>query len=302
MNLQFIADGLIAGSLIGLGAIGVTLTYSILRFSNFSHGDLMAWGAYAAISVLGAIGGLLGTVAPIGRLSFGWPLMLASITAMALIGGMALLLDWALFARLRAKGQSIIVVMASFGASMALRSLLEFTFTSKPEYFSRSIQMAMPLGLGIRATPDQIALLLVTLLLVTGMHLYMSRSQTGREMRAYSQNPALARLVGIDVARIVRATWIIGGALACAAGIMVGILVQIRPLMGLDMLLPMFAAAILGGIGSIPGAAVAGLIIGLSEAATVQFVGAEWRAGVAFVILMAVLLVRPTGLFGVTAR
>jgi len=302
MNLQFIADGLISGSLIGLGAIGVTLTYSILRFSNFAHGDLMAWGAYAALTVLSAISALLGSVAPIGMLSFGWPLVVAALVAMALVGGMALLLDWVLFARLRAKGQSIIVVMASFGASMALRSLLEFSFTSKPEYFSRAIQMALPVGFGIRVTPDQVALLLVTLLLVTAMHLFMSRSQTGREMRAYSQNPALARVVGIDVARIVRATWLIGGALACAAGIMVGILVQIRPLMGLDMLLPMFAAAILGGIGSIPGAVLAGLIIGLSEAAAVQLIGAEWRAGAAFVILMAVLLIRPAGLFGVSER
>jgi branched-chain amino acid transport system permease protein len=302
MNLQFIADGLISGSLIGLGAIGVTLTYSILRFSNFAHGDLMAWGAYAALTVLGAISALLGTVAPIGMLSFGWPLVVAALVAMALVGGMALLLDWVLFARLRAKGQSIIVVMASFGASMALRSLLEFSFTSKPEYFSRAIQMALPVGFGIRVTPDQVAMLLVTLVLVTSMHLFMSRSQTGREMRAYSQNPALARVVGIDVARIVRATWLIGGALACAAGIMVGVLVQIRPLMGLDMLLPMFAAAILGGIGSIPGAVLAGLIIGLSEAAAVQLIGAEWRAGAAFVILMAVLLIRPAGLFGVSER
>lgn len=302
MNLQFIADGLISGSLIGLGAIGVTLTYSILRFSNFAHGDLMAWGAYAALTVLGAISALLGSVTPIGMLSFGWPLVVAALVAMALVGGMALLLDWVLFARLRAKGQSIIVVMASFGASMALRSLLEFSFTSKPEYFSRAIQMALPVGFGIRVTPDQVALLLVTLVLVTAMHLFMLRSQTGREMRAYSQNPALARVVGIDVARIVRATWLIGGALACAAGIMVGILVQIRPLMGLDMLLPMFAAAILGGIGSIPGAVLAGLIIGLSEAAAVQLIGAEWRAGAAFVILMAVLLIRPAGLFGVSER
>ena len=118
----------------------------------------------------------------------------------------------------------------------------------------------------------------------------------------HSAPTSLAQVVGIDVARIVRATWLIGGGLACAAGVMVGILVQIRPLMGLDMLLPMFAAAILGGIGSIPGAVLAGLIIGLSESAAVQLVGAEWRAAVAFVILMGVLLIRPTGLFGVTER
>jgi branched-chain amino acid transport system permease protein len=298
MNLQFLLDGLIAGSMIGLGAIGVTLTYSILRFSNFAHGDFMAWGAYAALAVVGVIGGST----PMGPLSFGWPLLAAMVVAMGLTALLALALDWVLFARLRARGQSIIVVMASFGASMALRSLLEFLFTSSPTYFSRAIQIATPIGLGIRITGDQVALLILTLALVVGMHLFMSRSQRGREMRAYSQNPALARVVGIDVAKVVRATWIIGAALACASGVMVGVLVQIRPMMGLDLLLPIFAAAILGGIGSVPGAVLGGLIIGLSEAAAVQFVGAEWRAAVAFVILMAVLLVRPMGLFGVAER
>lgn len=302
MNLQFIVDGLISGSLIGLGAIGITLTYSILRFSNFAHGDFMAWGAYGTLTVVAAIGALVGTTAPIGALSFGWPLVIAAIAGMILTACLALLLDWLLFARLRDKGQSIIVVMASFGASMALRSLLEFIFTSSPTYFSRGIQMAIPVGFGIRITPDQMVMLAATVILVTAMHLFMSRSQTGREMRAYSQNPALARVVGIDTARVVRATWIIGAALACAAGVMVGILVQIRPLMGLDLLLPMFAAAILGGIGSVPGAVLGGLIIGLSEAAAVQLIGAEWRAAIAFAILMAVLLVRPMGLFGRAER
>jgi branched-chain amino acid transport system permease protein len=302
MNLQFIVDGLISGSLIGLGAIGITLTYSILRFSNFAHGDFMAWGAYGTLSVVAAIGALVGTTAPIGALSFGWPLIAATLIGMILTACLALLLDWLLFARLRDRGQSIIVVMASFGASMALRSLLEFIFTSSPTYFSRGIQMAIPIGFGIRITPDQMVMLATTIILVTAMHLFMQRSQTGREMRAYSQNPSLARVVGIDTARVVRATWIIGAALACAAGVMVGILVQIRPLMGLDLLLPMFAAAILGGIGSVPGAVLGGLIIGLSEAAAVQLIGAEWRAAIAFAILMAVLLVRPMGLFGRAER
>ena len=298
MSLQLLADGLIAGSMIGLGAIGVTLTYSILRFSNFAHGDFMAWGAYAALAVVGVLGGSTA----MKPLSFGLPLLLAMVVAMGLTALLALALDWLLFARLRARGQSIIVVMASFGASMALRSLLEFMFTSRPTYFSRAIQMAMPLGLGIKITADQVALLALTLALVTGMHLFMVRSQRGREMRAYAQNPALAQVVGIDVASVVRATWVIGAALACASGVMVGVLVQIRPLMGLSLLLPIFAAAILGGIGSVPGAVLGGLIIGLSEAAAVQFIGGEWRAAVAFAILMGVLLLRPMGLFGVAER
>ncbi len=302
MNLQFIVDGLLTGSMIGLGAIGVTLTYSILRFSNFAHGDFMAWGTYATLAVVSAIGAIVGKVAPIGPLSFGWPLIVAVIAAMGFTGVLALALDKVLFARLRAKGQSIIVVMASFGASMALRSLLEFLFTSRPAYFSRAIQIAMPIGFGIRITPDQIALLVVTALLVFGVHMLMTKTQTGRSMQALSQNPALARVVGIDVAKVVRVTWLIGGGLACVAGVMIGILVQIRPLMGFDMLLPMFAAAILGGIGSVPGAVLGGLIIGLAEAAAVQLVGAEWRAAISFIILMAVLFIRPIGLFGVRER
>jgi branched-chain amino acid transport system permease protein len=302
MNLQFIVDGLLTGSMVGLGAIGVTLTYSILRFSNFAHGDFMAWGTYATLTVVSAIGAMFGKVAPIGPLSFGWPLIVAVIVGMAFTGLMALVLDMILFARLRAKGQAIIVVMASFGASMALRSLLEFIFTSRPAYFSRAIQIAMPVGFGIRITPDQIVLLLVTAALVLAVHLLITRTQIGRSMQAVSQNAALARVVGIDVAKVVRVTWLLGGSLACVAGVMIGILVQIRPLMGFDMLLPMFAAAILGGIGSVPGAVLGGVIIGLAESGAVQLIGAEWRAAVSFIILMAVLLVRPIGIFGVKER
>jgi branched-chain amino acid transport system permease protein len=189
-------------------------------------------------------------------------------------------------------------VMASFGASMALRSLLEFAFTSRPAYFSRDLQIALPIGLGIRVTPDQIALLGVTAALMIGVHLLLTRTQIGRAMRAVSENPALARVAGVDVARVIRAAWLIGGALACVAGVMLGLLVQIRPFMGFDLLLPMFAAAILGGIGSVPGALAGALIVGVSEAAAVQMIGAEWRAAVAFLLLIGVLLVKPTGLFG----
>jgi len=189
-------------------------------------------------------------------------------------------------------------VMASFGASMALRSLLEFAFTSRPAYFSRDLQIALPIGFGIRVTPDQMALLAITAALMIGVHLLLTRTQIGRAMRAVSENPALARVAGVDVAGVIRAAWLIGGALACVAGVMLGLLVQIRPFMGFDLLLPMFAAAILGGIGSVPGALAGALIVGVSEAAAVQMIGAEWRAAVAFLLLIAVLLIRPTGLFG----
>jgi branched-chain amino acid transport system permease protein len=299
MNLQFIADGLIMGSLIGLGAIGVTLTYSILRFANFAHGEFLAWGTYLTLSLTTGFAAMLGETGTIGQLSFGWPVIAAGAIAAVLTGFLALALDRILFSKLRARGSAIVMVMASFGASMALRSLLEFLFTSQPAYFSRDIQIALPVAFGIRLTPDQIFLLGLTAVLVLTMERFMALSPIGRAMRAVSENPVLARVAGVDVERAIRATWMIGGALACAAGIMLGITVQIRPFMGFDLLLPLFAAAILGGIGSVPGAVLGGLIVGFAEAAAVEVVGADYRAAIAFLILIAVLLVRPSGIFGV---
>lgn len=300
MNLQFVVDGLLIGAMIGLGAIGVTLTYSILRFANFAHGEFIAWGAYATVVGVAAIGFVSGqTMRPIAPFSFGWPLIVAGLVAMALTGLLALALDASLFRLLRKRGTAITMVMASFGASMALRSLLEFIFTSAPVYFSRDLQMSIPLFAGVRVTPDQLLVLALTIVLVAGMFLVMTRTNLGRAMRAVSENPMLATIVGVDVERIVRATWLIGGALACAAGIIIGITVQIRPFMGFDLLLPLFAAAILGGIGSMPGAVIGGLIVGIAEAAAVPLFGAGFRGAVAFVLLIAMLVVRPTGLLGV---
>jgi branched-chain amino acid transport system permease protein len=299
VNLQFVADGLLVGAMIGLGAIGVTLTYAILRFANFAHGEFIAWGAYAALLGAGAIGYLAGGRMPsLGPFSFGWPILLAGMLSMALTGLLALALDLVLFKRLRIRGNAIIMVMASFGASMALRALLEFIFTGEPQYFSRDIQIAIPLGAGIRVTPDQLLTLGLALLLVIAMFLLMTRTTIGRSMRAVAENPMLATVVGVDVAGVIRATWLIGGALAAAAGVMIGVTIQIRPQMGFDLLLPLFAAAILGGIGSMPGAVAGGLIVGLAEAAAVPLVGAGFRGAIAFLILIVVLVVRPTGLFG----
>jgi branched-chain amino acid transport system permease protein len=181
---------------------------------------------------------------------------------------------------------------------MALRSLLEFIFTAQPVYFSREIQIAIPLGLGVRATPDQLLTFGLAMALVAAMFAIMRWTTIGRSMRAVSENPALAAVVGVNVDAVIRATWLLGGALACAAGVMVGITVQVRPYMGFDLLLPLFAAAILGGIGSMPGAVLGGLIVGVAEAAAVPLFGAGYRGAIAFLVLIAVLIVRPTGLFG----
>ena len=299
MNLQFLVDGLVAGTVIGLGAVGVTLTYSILRFANFAHGEFIASGAYLTLSVAGLVGMLAaGTAVPLAPLSVTMSLLIALPIGLGLCGLLALGLDLVLFRPLRKKGETIVAVMASFGASLALRSLLETLFSSRPAYFTRALQIARPLGAGLRATPNQVAVLIVSALVVVGVHLLLTRTRAGRSMRAVSENPELARVGGIDVAAVIRLTWLLGGALAGLAGVVVGLLVQIRPFMGFDLLLPLFAAAILGGIGSVPGAVVGGLLVGLSEAAAVALIGAPWRAAVAFAILIVVLLVRPAGLFG----
>jgi branched-chain amino acid transport system permease protein len=299
MTPQVLVDGLMSGVLIGLGAIGVTLTYSILGFANFAHGEFISFGAYATLLIASGISALIiGSDHAIWQLSISPALIAASLLAMLLTAGLALALDRVLFSRLRGRGAAISIVMASFGASLAIRAALEFAFTSRPAYFSRELQIAKPIGFGLKATPDQIALLVVAAALLLGVHLLITRTQIGRAMRAVSENPALARAAGVDADAVVRFTWAIGGALAAASGVMLGLLVQIRPFMGFDLLLPLFAAAILGGIGSATGAFAGALIIGLGEAITVALAGAEWRAAVAFLVLIAVLIVRPAGLAG----
>lgn len=294
---QILVDGVMAGAMIGLGAIGLTLTYAILRFANFAQGEFITWGAYAALIASAVLGGVLGADS-LGELTFGWRLIAALPIAMVLSGALAVGLDWLVFRRLRRHGTQIVLVIASFGASLALRSLIEFGFGPQPLYYSHDIAMTVALVPGMRATWDQLAILGTALALMAAMHVMMTRTALGRSLRAASENPDLARISGIDVARVIRRIWFIGGAVAAAAGVFLGVTVQVRPYMGFDLLLPLFAAAILGGIGSVPGALAGGMIIGLSEALAVPVFGAQYRAAIAFLVLLAALLLRPRGLFG----
>jgi branched-chain amino acid transport system permease protein len=303
--LQLVADGLIVGSVISLGAVGLTLTYSLLRFANFGHGELLTWGAYLTLAFLGLL--LAGAeMVPIEPFSFGWPLLLALLLALPATAAIALAVDWALFRRLARHGNAITLVIASFGAALALRNLVQFLWGTLPEYYTREIQIAIRflprevLG-GLRITPDQLLVLGLAAVTVVALHLFLTYSTLGRAMRATAMNPSLARLAGADVAKVARATWVIGAVLACIAGVFAGLTGQIRPMMGFDLLLPLFAAAILGGIGNVWGAVIGGLIVGLAESFTVPLLGAEYRAAGSFAVLIAILLLRPTGLFGARA-
>jgi branched-chain amino acid transport system permease protein len=223
------------------------------------------------------------------------------VVSMLLTGAVGVLLDRLLFRPLRRQGAQIVLVIASFGASLALRYGLAFVYGPEPAYYTREIQIAKSVVPGlpaVRATPDQLFVLGLTTVLVVGLHLLLTRTTLGRAMRAVSENPALARVVGVDPQAVARWTWLIGGALAAVAGVFVGLTVQVRPWLGFELLLPLFAATILGGVGSVYGAVLGGLLIGLAEALAVPLVGAEYRAAVAFIVLLAVLLVRPRGLLG----
>jgi branched-chain amino acid transport system permease protein len=300
---QIVADGLIIGSVISLGAIGLSLTVSIIGFSNFSHGELLAWGAYFAFLVATGLTSMQpGLAAPIGPFSFGWGLVMAMVVAAAITGALALALDTVLFKRLR-KQSSITLVIASFGAALVLRNLLLFWQGGVPRYFSQNLQIATPFlprsfwG-GLRFTPDQLLVLALTLATVSALHLFLRYSVLGRSMRATAVNPALAQVTGIDTERVLRSTWMLGGALAAVAGVFAGITVQLRPTMGAELLLPLFAAVILGGIGSVWGAVLGGLLVGLAESASVTLLGAEYRTAAAFIVLIVILLLKPNGLFG----
>ncbi len=297
--LQALVDGLVLSATIVLGAIGITLTFGILRFANFAHGEYLAWGGYFALSVSGALAARLVTIAaPLDPLSFGIPLIVGLAAAIALTVLLALLLDVAVFRFLRRAKVAISTAMGSFGASLVLRNVIILNYGADPEYLVREIQIAIRVWPGVRITPDQILMIVATGLLVVALHLFLTRTRMGKAMRGVRENPELALVSGIDTASVVRTTWVIGAGLAAIGGVFVGLTVQLRPGIGADLLLGFFAAAILGGIGSIYGAVLGGLAIGLTESFSVLLIGPHYRSAISFLVLILILLVRPQGILG----
>lgn len=294
MIAQYAADGIILGATLALGAIGLTLTYNILRFANFAHGEFLTFGAYFALVFVA----LFGAGQAVGPLTFGWRFAAAIAVAVALTAGLALLLDWLLFRVLRRSDIAVALVIASFGASLMLRNVVVFVWGSQPEYYTRTIAIASEVLPGVRMSGNEIFVIAAAALLMLALHLFLSRSKLGKQMRAVSDNPALARVSGIDVRAVIRWTWIVGGGLAAVAGVLFGLTVQISPEMGFNLILPMFAAAILGGVGSIYGAVLGGLIIGLAQSLSVPLIGAAYKPAVAFALMFLILLVYPKGILG----
>lgn len=294
MLAQYVADGIVLGATLALGAIGLTLTYNILRFANFAHGEFLTFGAYFALLFAGSFAG----TRTFGALTFGLGFVLAIVVAAVLTAALALLLDWMLFRPLRRSEIAVTLVIASFGASLMLRNVVVFVWGPDPQYYSRAIAIASEIMPGVRLTADEIFVVALTALLMLVLHLFLSRTRLGKAMRAVSDDPALASTSGIDVRAVIRWTWIVGGSLAAVAGVLFGLTVQVLPDMGATLILPMFAAAILGGVGSIYGAVLGGLLIGLAESVSVAWIGPAYKPGVAFVLMLLALMFFPRGLLG----
>lgn len=275
------------------------MTYRILNFANFSHGDIMSLGAFLALVSLALLRGLGIPDSPFGPLSFGLPMVLAFFIALLLTALAAIIIDRILYRRLRRTGP-IILLIAAVGMAFCLRNIIQFIWGPQPQYYIKAIQIARKIPLlGIRIKPDEIFIIIVVALLVIGLHFFLQKTKMGKAMRAASDNMELARVSGINTEKVIMWTWAIAAALAAAGGILVGIEDKfITPDMGWQMLLPIFAAVILGGIGNPYGAMAGGMIIGLSGEISTAFISTAYKPAVAFIIMVIVLIIKPRGLFG----
>ncbi len=301
MIAQALVDGIFSGAIAALGAIGVTFSLAILRFANFSHGDLLGVGAYGTLGVvlLTAVSG----ASPLGPFSFGWPLLLGLAFGVAVAVAIALLLERWVYRPLRQRAADpLTLVFASFGLALLLRSLILLIFGPDPHQYSTEIQMAVRLPGPVLVMPDQILVFGVTLVVLVALWLFLQRSRHGIAMRCVAENPSLAGVTGINIAATVRLTWIVSAGLAALAGVLYGVTVQVRPEMGISLLLPLFTAAILGGVGSVPGAVLAAFLISLAENLAALVVPGGYKPLVPFVLLLVVLYVRPQGLFPVAGQ
>lgn len=215
--------------------------------------------------------------------------------------GMAIIavaIDQLIYRRLR-RTQPVILLISSFGMALILRSLVQLIWGSDNQTYVSGIQFPWRLDWlgGLRLKPDHVWIVLISSALIVMVHLFLSRTRLGKAMRAMSDNMDLARISGIPAERVIMMTWIIGGALAAAAGVFLGIDTRLHPMMGWTTLLPIFAAAILGGIGRPYGAIVGGMVIGISMEMSTLFISASYKPAVAFAIMVIMLIVRPQGIF-----
>ncbi|EMA26126.1 MULTISPECIES: branched-chain amino acid ABC transporter permease [Haloarcula] len=298
--LQYLANGLVFSSIIILGSIGLSLVYSIADFANFAHGDTMTLGAYGALVAFGVFGGLGGTVLglPIG-------FFIALAVGMALAAVVAVLTHILVYKPLDT--DSIGLLITSIGVAFVYRAVLQASFGT--DFLQYDIRRSGPIPvlldtLDVAVTQRDVAIIVSAAVLVVALHLLLQRTTLGRKMRATADNPDLARVSGIRTDRVILVMWVVGSALAAAGGVFLALYSQLDPRIGFNILLVVFAAVILGGIGSVYGAMLGGLLIGMLHELTPLLgdiglpISNAYAPAVAFVIMVAVLLVRPRGIAG----
>ncbi|MBA4612709.1 branched-chain amino acid ABC transporter permease [Stappia taiwanensis] len=275
----YLVPGLVVGSIYALGAVGITLVFAILRYAHLAHGDLATLGAFLGLGLVTALG-----ISP----------YLALTAVMALTAVVAVGIDRVFYDYLRERPK-IVTVMASLGIALMVRAIVQMVWGVDSQTYTRGI-VRPENWFGIRVRDRELITIVAMIVLVVALQLFLQRSKWGKAMRAMSDNPDLALLSGVDNGKVVTITWVIVGGLCAAAGLFLGLNFELKAMMGWSMLLPMFAAAILGGVGRVEGAVLGGLIVGVAEEMSTLFLPTEYKAATAFAILLLMLLVRPTGL------
>jgi neutral amino acid transport system permease protein len=286
---QLIANGLVTGSIIAIAAVGVSLVYGILRIVNFAHGDYLVFGAYVALAV---------------NVAWGGHIVLAALAAVAATAILSVGLEFALWRPLRRKGAGVFsLFIAAIGLALVIRHVVFLVGEARPRRYDVDVFQVYELG-PIRLSQSQLIAIAIATTAIILVGLMLARSGLGKAMRALSDNRALAAVAGIDVDRTVVLTWALAGGLAGIAGLLQALILNaFTPNFGFALLLPVFAAVVLGGIGSAYGALVGGLALGLvMEVSTWDGLagGAPpvYKPVVAFAALILVLLFRPQGVLG----
>ena len=288
---QQLVNGLTVGSIYALVALGYTMVYGVLKMINFAHGDLFALGAYLALTLFGVM-----TAATQGS---AWlALLVIALAVAAAVGAAGIVAERIAYRPLRDVGR-LPPLVSALGVSVFLQNGIMLTWGARPRAFQHNLGLDAGLNLfGMRISPMQVIILLASLLLMIGLYLFVQRTKVGTAMRAIAVDHDTARLMGIDVNRIIQVVFMLGPALGGVAGMMVGLYYhQLNFTIGWSYGLKAFTAAILGGIGNIPGAMLGGLVLGMAEALAAGVSG-QWKDAIAFVVLIVILVVRPTGLLG----
>ncbi|MCW5828481.1 MAG: branched-chain amino acid ABC transporter permease [Deltaproteobacteria bacterium] len=291
--LQQLVNGLAWGSIYVLLALGYTMVYGVLKLINFAHGEVFMAGAMTAFYVHASRPELMAAWSPFTVMAV---LFLASALVCALL---ALLIERIAYRPLRSAPR-LSALITAIGVSLLLQNAGQMVFGANPKVFPTMIESRPLLTMGTVVVSNLQAIVILTgLILVAALELFIHRTRLGRAIRATSFNPKAASLMGIDVDRVIAATFVIGAVMAAAASILYGMfLPKIDPLMGLMPGLKSFVAAVLGGIGSLPGAALGGLIMGLAETFVTGYISSNLRDAIAFVLLIFILIYRPGGILG----